>query len=96
LVAEVQEAANRHQKIERGFHAIAGGHREQSVAIGPGAQFIDYRQQGEPGGHVVIAQASGAVFDVGLEMKYGAVEFGVADAGEVHQVLDDVLRFAGH
>ena len=43
---------------------------------------------------VVIAETTGSVFHVGLEMKNGVAKFGVAGTRNVRQFLDQVFRFA--
>src|SRR5579885_1806204 len=43
---------------------------------------------------MVIAQAAGALLDIGFEMKDGIAVLGVAGAGELGEVLDDGVPFA--
>ncbi len=93
-VAEMQEAANGHEEIERGVEGRAQPGREELGFVGPAGSFFHGGDEGEPVREIVIAQAAGAIFDVGLEVKNGVAEFVVAGAREIGEALHDRARFA--
>jgi len=51
-------------------------------------------EEGEPDGEVVVAEAAGTILEVGLEVKDGVTELGVAGAGDFTQLLGDGIPLA--
>jgi hypothetical protein len=53
-------------------------------------------EEGEPDGEVIVAQAAGTLFEVGLEVKDGVAEAGMASAGNFAELLGDGVPLTEH
>jgi hypothetical protein len=93
-VAEVEKTSRGGEKVEGRFGVAAGAVEDAAAMARPLLGLLEMEEQGEPDGEVVVAQAAGAVLEVGLEVKDGVAEFGVADAGYLAQLLRDDVPLA--
>ena len=64
------------------------------AAASPVPRFFYFRNQCQPGCHVVIAHASRALFYVGLQMENGAVVLRMTVRGQLDQSLLQFTRLA--
>src|SRR6266567_1310787 len=92
-LAVVKKYAQGTEKFKSRREALARRLRQQSFRIRPGTLLIHRREQRHPAGHVVVAQTSGRLFDIGLQVKYGVPVFRVAGSGYLRQLLDNVVPF---
>ena len=95
-VAEVKETARGGEEVEGSFGIAAGALEDAAPLAGPLLGFLQMEEQGEPDGEVVVAQAAGAVLQIGFEMKDGVAVLGVAGAGDFAQLLGDGVPLAEH
>ena len=93
-VAEVEETSGGGEEVEGRLGVAAGALEDAAALAGPFLGLFQVEEQGEPDGEVVIAQAAGTVFQVGLEMEDGVAELGVAGAGDLAQLLGDGVPLA--
>ena len=93
-MAEVEETSGGGEEVEGGLGVAAGALEDAAALAGPLLGFLQMKEQGEPDGEVVVAQAAGTVLEVGLEVKDGVAEFGVAGAGDFAQLLRDGVPLA--
>ncbi len=93
-VAEVQETSGGGEEVEGGFGVAARALEDATALAGPLFGLLQMKEEGEPDGEVVVAQAAGTVFQVGLEMKDGVAELGVAGAGNFAELLRDGVPLA--
>ena len=73
-VAEVEETSGGGEEVEGGLGVAAGALEDASALAGPLLGFLEVEEEGEPDGEVVVAQAAGTVFQVGLEVKDGVAD----------------------
>ena len=95
-VAEVKETSRRGEKIEGRLGVAAGDLEDAAALAGPFLRFFQMEQQSEPDGEMVVAQAAGAILEVGLQMEDGVAELGVAGAGDLAELLCDGVPLAQH
>jgi hypothetical protein len=95
-VAEVEKTSRGGQKVEGGLGVAAGALEDAAALAGPLLGFLQVKEQGEPDGEVVVAQAAGTLLQVGLEMEDGVAVLGVAGAGNLAQLLRDGVPLAQH
>ncbi len=93
-VAEMQETSGGGEEVEGGFGVSAGGLEDAAALAGPFLCLLEMKEECEPDGEVVVAQAAGAVFQVGLEVEDGVAELGVAGAGDLAELLGDGVPLA--
>ncbi len=73
-VAEVQETSGGGEEIEGGFGIAAGALENTAALAGPLLGFFQVKEEGEPDGQVIVAQAAGTVLQVGFEMEDGVAD----------------------
>ena len=95
-VAEMQETSGGGEEVEGSFGVAAGALEDAAALARPFAGFLEMKQEGEPDGEVVVAQAAGTVFQVGLEMEDGIAEAGMACAGDFAKLLGNGVPLAEH
>ena len=93
-VAEVEKTSGGGEEVEGGLGIAARALKDTPAVAGPLLGFLEVEEHGEPDGEVVVAQATGAVLEVGLEVEDGVAEFGVADAGHLAELLGDGVPLA--
>ena len=93
-VAEMEETACGGEEVEGSFGVAAGALEDASALAGPFAGFLEVKEESEPDGEVVIAQAAGTLFQVGLEVEDGVAEAGMAGAGNFAELLGDGVPLA--
>ena len=86
-MAEVKETSGGGEEIEGGFGISTGALENTTALAGPLLGFFEVKEEGEPDGQVVVAQAAGRVFQVGFEMEDGVAELAVAGARDLTQLL---------
>jgi len=93
-VAEVKETSGGGEEVEGRLGVSAGGLEDAAALAGPLFCVLEVEEEGEPDGEVVVAEASGTLFQVGFEMKDGVAVFGVAGAGDFAEFLGDSVPLA--
>src|SRR6266568_4594274 len=93
-VAEVEKTAGGGEEIEGGFGVAAGALEDATTLAGPLLCLLQVKEESEPDGEVVVAEAAGTVFQIGLEMEDGVAELGVAGAGDLTELLSDGVPLA--
>ena len=93
-MAEVEETSGGGEEVEGGFGVAARALEDAAALARPLFCLLQVKEQGEPDGEMVVAQAAGTVFQVGFEMKDGVAEFGVAGAGDFAELLRDGVPLA--
>ncbi len=93
-VAEVQETSRCGEEIKGGLGISARALEDSSTLAGPFFGFFQMKEQGEPDGEVVVAQAAGTVFEIRLEMEDGVAILGVARSCNLAQLLSDRVPLA--
>ena len=93
-VAEVEETSGGGEEVEGGFGIAAGALEDAAALAGPLLGVLEMKEDGEPDGERVVAQAAGTIFQVGLEMEDGVAVFGVAGAGDFAELLRDGVPLA--
>ena len=93
-VAEVKKTSGRGEKVEGGFGVAARALEDAAALAGPLLGLLQVEEHGEPDGEVVVAQAAGTIFQIGLEMEDGVAVLGVAGAGDLAQLLRDGVPLA--
>src|SRR5580658_2971517 len=81
-VAEVEKTAGGGEEVEGSLGVSAGALKDAAALAGPLLGFFQVKEQGKPDGQMVVAQASGTLFQIGLEMKDSVAVLGVAGAGD--------------
>ncbi len=95
-VAEVEKTSRGGEKVEGRFGVAARALEDAAALARPLLGFLEVKEQGEPDGEVVVAQAAGTVLEVGLEVEDGVAELGVAGAGDLAELLRDGVPLAQH
>jgi len=82
------------EEVKGGLGIPARAVEDAATMARPLLGLLEVEEEGEPDGEVVVAQSTRAVLDVGLQVKDGVAEFGVADTGDLAQLLRDVVPLA--
>ncbi len=86
-MAEVEETSSGGKEVEGGLGVAAGALEDSAALAGPFLSLLEMKKKGEPDGEVVVAQAAGTLFEIGLQVKDGVAVFGVAGAGDFAELL---------
>ena len=73
-VAEVEKTSRCGEEIEGGFGVAARALEDAAALAGPLLRLLEVKEQREPDGEVIVAQAAGTLFQVGLEMEDGVAD----------------------
>ena len=93
-VAEVEKTSRGGEEVEGGFGVAAGALEDAAALAGPLLGLLQVKEQGEPDGEVVVAQAAGTLLEIGFEVEDGVAVLGVAGAGDFAQLLGDGVPLA--
>ena len=80
-MAEVQKTSRSGQKIKCGLGVAARALEDAASLAGPLLGLLQVEQNREPDRQVIVAQSAGTILQIGLEVKDGVAELGVAGAG---------------
>ena len=92
----MQKTSCRRQKVEGRFRVTARALEHSPALPRPLFGFLQMEQHCEPHREMVIAQSSGAIFQVGLQMKDGIAKLGMPRAGNLAQLLRNRRPLAQH
>ncbi len=95
-MAEVQKTARRGKKVESRFGIAACALEDAAALPRPLLGLFQMEQNSEPDGQVKVAQPAGTILQVGFQVKDRVAELGVARAGDLAQLLRDVVPLAQH
>src|SRR5579875_166341 len=93
-MAVVQEATDSGKEVKCVLTLVVRAIQIVAEELGPCLVLAQGVQDGQPLREVIVAQATGALLDVGLEMEDGVAEPGVARAGDLGEVLHDYVPLA--
>src|SRR6266550_5183145 len=63
-LSKMQEAAYRHQEVQRRIKLLARRKGQQRLGVRPVAQLVHRRDQRQPAGDVVVSQTSRSIFHI--------------------------------